>query len=159
MLGGRLIVFSHPSQYICHILHHWMCESKMELHCESKLNFTGMCIRFFKLSRRADHWCGARGEEFGKNLGEKDIWEREAGELSDNNCNNLLYKRSLEGLTRKFHMQENVNSGVNKKRPKIQIPNSLFTVESALSSQASSQALLFLEQTLINRLRIPTGRR
>ena len=65
----------------------------------------------------------------------------------------------IEGLKRKFHMQENVNSGVNKKRLKIQIPNSLFTVESALSSQASSQALLFLKQTLINRLRIPTGRR
>ena len=44
-------------------------------------------------------------------------------------------------------MQENVNSGVNKKRLKIQIPNSLFIVESALSSQASSQAPHFLKQT------------
>ena len=59
----------------------------------------------------------------------------------------VKYKRSLEGLKRKFHMQENVNSGVNKKRLKIQIPNSLFIVESALSSQASSQALHFLRQT------------
>ena len=45
-------------------------------------------------------------------------------------------------------MQENVNSGVNNKiRLKIQIPNSLFIVETALSSQASSQALHFLKQT------------
>ena len=29
---------------------------------------------------------------------------------------NLLYKKSLEGLKRKFHMQENVNSGKEKKR-------------------------------------------